>query len=71
MTNKKGDVKLKKSEDASFEKQKSLSQSQKAAVTKMLEKHDGSLGDKLAVVKTAHHIDKERFHSAFRRLMKG
>ena len=30
---------------------------------------DCTLDDKLATVKTAHHVDKDRFQSAFRSLM--
>ena len=30
---------------------------------------DRTLDDKLATVKTAHHVDKDRFQSAFRSLM--
>jgi hypothetical protein len=44
---------------------------QKAAVASLLASHDGSLDDKLATLKTAHHIDKDRVQSAFRRLMTG
>ena len=58
-------------EEASCTNKKSILDAQKAAVAELLESHDGSLDDKLATVKTAHHIDKDRFQSAFRLLMTG
>jgi len=39
------------------------------AIKSLLASADGSLDDKLATVKTAHHVDKDRFQSAFRSLM--
>jgi hypothetical protein len=39
------------------------------AIKSLLANADGSLDDKLATVKTAHHVDKDRFQSAFRSLM--
>jgi len=58
-------------EEASCINKKSIVDAQKAAVAELLESHDGSLDDKLATLKTAHHIDKDRVQSAFRRLMTG
>jgi hypothetical protein len=58
-------------EEASCANKKNILDAQKAAVAELLESHDGSLDDKLATVKTAHHIDKDRFQSAFRLLMTG
>jgi hypothetical protein len=57
--------------EASCTNKKSIVDAQKAAVASLLASHDGSLEDKLATVKTAHHIDKDRVQSAFRRLMTG
>ena len=39
------------------------------AIKSLLATADRTLDDKLATVKTAHHVDKERFQSAFRSLM--
>ena len=39
------------------------------AIKSLLESAGGSIGDKLATVKTAHLVDKDRFQSAFRSLM--
>ncbi len=39
------------------------------AIKSLLETAPVSVGDKLATVKAAHHVDKDRFHSAFRCLM--
>ncbi len=39
------------------------------AIKSLLAKADQTVDDKLATVKTAHHLDKDRFQSAFRRLM--
>jgi hypothetical protein len=39
------------------------------AIKSLLATADPTLDDKLATVKTAHHVDKERFQSAFRSLM--
>jgi hypothetical protein len=57
--------------EASCTNKKSIIDAQKAAMAKLLESHGCSLDDKLATVKTAHHIDKDRVQSAFRRLMTG
>ena len=57
--------------EASCTNKKSIVDAQKAAVAKLLESHGCSLDDKLETVKTAHHIDKDRVQSAFRRLMTG
>ena len=43
-------------------------QSQKA-IKSLLATADQTVDDKLATVKTAHHLDKDRFQSAFRSLM--
>jgi hypothetical protein len=40
------------------------------AMGKLLAAHDGSLGDKIATVKTAQLVDKGRFETAFKTLMK-
>ncbi|MDA8716932.1 hypothetical protein N9M78_03160 [Alphaproteobacteria bacterium] len=39
------------------------------AIKSLLATSDRTLDDKLATVKTAHHVDKDRFQSAFRSLM--
>ena len=39
------------------------------AIKSLLATADPTLDDKLATVKTAHHVDKDRFQSAFRSLM--
>ena len=39
------------------------------AIKSLLATADHTLDDKLATVKTAHHMDKDRFQSAFRSLM--
>ena len=39
------------------------------AIKSLLATADQTVDDKLATVKTAHHADKDRFHSAFRSLM--
>jgi hypothetical protein len=39
------------------------------AIKNLLVTADHSVDDKLATVKTAHHLDKDRFQSAFRSLM--
>jgi len=39
------------------------------AIKSLLANVDCTLDDKLATVKTAHHVDKDRFQSAFRTLM--
>jgi hypothetical protein len=38
-------------------------------IKSLLATADQSADDKLATVKTAHHLDKDRFQSAFRSLM--
>ena len=39
------------------------------AIKSLLAAADQTVDDKLATVKTAHHVDKDRFQSAFRSLM--
>jgi transcriptional regulator GlxA family with amidase domain len=39
------------------------------AIKSLLAIADQTVDDKLATVKTAHHVDKDRFQSAFRSLM--
>jgi len=39
------------------------------AIKSLLATADQTFDDKLATVKTAHHVDKDRFQSAFRSLM--
>ena len=39
------------------------------AIKNLLATADQTVDDKLATVKTAHHVDKNRFQSAFRSLM--
>ncbi|MDB0016493.1 hypothetical protein N9E28_02980 [Alphaproteobacteria bacterium] len=39
------------------------------AIKSLLATADRTLDDKLATVKTAHHVDRDRFQSAFRSLM--
>ena len=39
-------------------------------IKKLLADHDGSLDDKIATVKTAQKLDKGRFETAFKTLMK-
>jgi hypothetical protein len=38
-------------------------------IKSLLATADHTVDDKLATVKTAHHVDKDRFQSAFRSLM--
>ena len=38
-------------------------------IKSLLATADRTLDDKLATIKTAHHVDKDRFQSAFRSLM--
>jgi spore germination protein GerM len=40
------------------------------AIKKFLADHDGSMDDKIAIVKTAQKVDKRRFEEAFKTLMK-
>jgi len=40
------------------------------AIKSLLAAADQTVDDKLATVKTAHHVDKDRFQSAFRSLMR-
>ena len=40
-------------------------------LTKLLVSHDETVDDKIATVKTARLVDKGRFDTAFKRLMKG
>ena len=40
------------------------------AIKKLLASHDGSMDDKIAMVKTAQKVDKGRFETAFKTLMK-
>ena len=40
------------------------------AIKKLLAGHDGSMDDKIATVKTAQKVDKGRFETAFKTLMK-
>ena len=40
------------------------------AIKSLLATADQTVDDKLATVKTAHHVDKDRFQSAFRSLMR-
>ena len=39
------------------------------AIKRLFATADRTLDDKLATVKTAHHVDRDRFQSAFRSLM--
>ena len=39
------------------------------AIKCLLESDCINVEDKLAILKTAHHVDKDRFHSAFRSLL--
>ena len=39
------------------------------AIKSLLATADQTVDDKLATVKTAHHVDKDRFQNAFRSLM--
>jgi hypothetical protein len=39
------------------------------AIKSLLATADHTVDEKLATVKTAHHVDKDRFQSAFRSLM--
>ena len=45
-------------------------QQTKKAIKKLLADHDGSMDDKIATVKTAQKVDKGRFETAFKTLMK-
>ena len=40
------------------------------AIKSLLETLPVTVDDKLTTVKAAHHVDKDRFHSAFRSLMR-
>ena len=40
------------------------------AIKKLLADHGGSMDDKIATVKTAQKVDKGRFETAFKTLMK-
>jgi hypothetical protein len=40
------------------------------AIKSLLATADQTVDEKLATVKTAHHVDKDRFQSAFRSLMR-
>ena len=40
------------------------------AIKKLLADHDGSVDDKIATVKAAQKVDKGRFETAFKTLMK-
>ncbi len=42
-----------------------------AAIKSLLDSDAASVNDKLVTVKVAQHLDKDRFHSAFRSLMGG
>ena len=65
------DVEFDKEDSASFARKKNNLDAKEAAVAALLASSDGSIDDKLATVKTAHRIDKDRVQSAFRRLMTG
>ena len=41
------------------------------AIRSLLENSPVGVDDKLTTVKAAHHVDKDRFQSAFRSLMRG
>ena len=43
--------------------------SRHSAIKNLLESTTGSVDEKVATVKTAHYVDKERFQNAFRALM--
>ena len=49
--------------------QKSSNTNRRSAIKNLLESPDGTVDDKVAKVKTAHHVDKEQFQNAFRTLM--
>ena len=40
-----------------------------SVIKNLLESPDGTVDDKVAKVKIAHHVDKEQFQNAFRTLM--
>ena len=46
------------------------SQQTNKAIKKLLADHDRSMDDKIATVKTAQKVDKGRFETAFKTLMK-
>ena len=71
MTEARKDVKIDKEDPGSFAHKKNNLDAKEAAVAALLASSDGSIDDKLATVKTAHRIDKDRVQSAFRRLMTG
>jgi hypothetical protein len=71
MTEAQDGVEFDNENSGSLARKKSNFDTKKAAVAALLASNDGSLDDKLATVKTAHHIDKDRVQSAFRFLMKG
>ena len=71
MTEAQEDVEFDKENSGLFARKKNNLDAKKAAVAALLASSDGSLDDKLATVKTAHHIDKDRVQLAFRRLMTG
>ncbi len=43
--------------------------SRQSAIKSLLESSAGTVDAKVTTVKTAHHLDKERFQNAFRTLM--
>ena len=49
--------------------QKSLNTNPHSAIKNLLESPAGTVDDKVATVKAAHHVDKERFQNAFRTFM--
>ena len=69
MTEARKDVEFDKEDSGSFAHKKNNVDAKEAAVAALLASSDGSIDDKLATVKTAHRIDKDRVQSAFLRLM--
>ena len=48
-----------------------LNDRRQRAIRNLLENSPVGVDDKLTTVKAAHHVDKDRFQSAFRSLMRG
>ena len=71
MTEARKDLEFDKEDAGSFARKKNNLDAKEAAVAALLASSNGSLDDKLATVKTVHHIDRDRVQSAFRRLMTG
>ena len=52
------------------DKDENSSETRRLAIRSLLENSPVGVDDKLTTVKAAHHVDKDRFQSAFRSLMR-